>query len=139
MSAAAFEALEEAERAFNAAMVSNDPTQIAACITQDWVLVTPERGPIPAQAILSAIGSGVLSHDTMTKTTHHVHLLGNVATVTGRGQNTGTFRGEPISADEWITDVYHREGNRWRCVLTHLTPVCSPLEIPPIQDKIIPL
>ena len=120
-------------------MVSNDPTQIAACITEDWVPVTPERGPIPAQAILSAIGSGVLSHDTMTKTTHHVHLLGNVATVTGRGQNTGMFRGEPISADEWITDVYHREDNRWRCVLTHLTPVCSPLEISPIQDKIMPL
>ncbi|MGO7570088.1 nuclear transport factor 2 family protein [Rhizobium ruizarguesonis] len=72
-------------------MVSNDPLQIAACITQDRVLVTPERGPIPAQAILSAIGSGVLSYDTMTKTTHHVHLLGNVATVTGRGQNTGMF------------------------------------------------
>nr|WP_246720253.1 nuclear transport factor 2 family protein [Rhizobium leguminosarum] len=84
VSAAALEALEEAERAFNAAVVSNDPAQIAACITQDWVLVTPERGPIPAQAILSAIGSGVLSHDTMTKTTHHVHLLGNVATVAGR-------------------------------------------------------
>jgi hypothetical protein len=40
VSAAALEALEEAERAFNAAMVSNDPTQIAACITEDWVLVT---------------------------------------------------------------------------------------------------
>ncbi|AXA41759.1 hypothetical protein [Rhizobium leguminosarum] len=52
MSAAALEALEEAERAFNAAMASIDPTQIAACITKDWVLVTPERGPIPAQAIL---------------------------------------------------------------------------------------
>jgi hypothetical protein len=35
------------------------------------------------------------------------------------------FRGEPISADEWITDVYHREGNRWRCVLTHLSPARS--------------
>ncbi|WP_261325243.1 nuclear transport factor 2 family protein [Rhizobium leguminosarum] len=72
MSAAALEALEQAERAFNAAMVSNDPTQIAACITQDWVPVTPERGPISAQAILSAIGSGVLSHDTMIKTTHQI-------------------------------------------------------------------
>ncbi|WP_261316174.1 hypothetical protein [Rhizobium leguminosarum] len=41
MSAAALEALEEAERAFNAAMVSNDPIQIATCITQDGVLVTP--------------------------------------------------------------------------------------------------
>jgi ATP-dependent helicase YprA (DUF1998 family) len=41
MSAAALDALEEAERAFNAAMISNDPAQIAACVTEDWVLVTP--------------------------------------------------------------------------------------------------
>ncbi|MGZ2487828.1 hypothetical protein ACVITL_006413 [Rhizobium pisi] len=34
MSAAALEALEEAERAFNAAMVSNDPTRITACISR---------------------------------------------------------------------------------------------------------
>ncbi|WP_222374328.1 DUF4440 domain-containing protein [Rhizobium leguminosarum] len=102
MSAAALEALEEAERAFNAAMVSNDPIQIAACITQDWVLVTPERGPIPAQAILSAIGSGVLSHDTMTKTTHHVHLADRTpaCSVANRYQPTN---GSPTSITGRVT------------------------------------
>lgn len=122
MSDATHAALAAAERAFNDAMVSNDPDRIAACITPEWVLVTPERGPISAGDILTAIGSGVLSHDWMVKTTHHIHLMGNVATVTGRGQNTGAFRGAPISADEWITDVYHLQEGRWRCVLTHLTP-----------------
>ncbi len=79
------------------------------------MLVTPERGPGPAQASLAAIGSGVLSHDTITKTTHHIHPLGDVATVTGRGQNIGTFLSGPMSVDEWITDVYRREGSGWRC------------------------
>ena len=115
-------ALESAEQAFNDAMVSNDPERIATCITQDWVLVTPERGPIAGRDILAAIASGALSHDWMVKATHHMHVMGDVATVTGRGQNTGTFRGAPISADEWITDVYHKQNGRWRCVLTHLTP-----------------
>ena len=122
MSNLEMETLQAAESAFNAAMISNDTGRIAACITPDWVLVTPQRGPVPAQAVLAAIESGLLSHATMTKTTHHVHLLGDVATVTGRGQNTGMFRGKPISADEWITDVYRRDGSGWRCVLTHLTP-----------------
>jgi ketosteroid isomerase-like protein len=126
VSIADLETLEAAERAFNAAMISNDPGRIAACIAPDWVLVTPQRGPVPAQTVLAAIESGLLSHHTMTKTTHHVHLLGDVATVTGRGQNTGMFRGEPISADEWITDVYRRDGSGWRCVLTHLTPAAAP-------------
>lgn len=115
-------ALEAAEEEFNSAMVSNDTGRITDCITPDWVLVTPESGPITAAAILGAIASGVLSHDRMVKRTHHMHLMGDVATVTARGQNSGTFRGAPIAADEWITDVYRRVEGRWRCVLTHLTP-----------------
>ena len=115
-------ALEAAEQAFNAAMVSNDAERIAACITPGWVLVTPGRGPVPAAAMLQAIASGVLSHDDMEKRTHHMHLMGDVATVTGRGRNSGTFRGAPISADEWVTDVCRRLDGRWRCVLTHLSP-----------------
>jgi ketosteroid isomerase-like protein len=120
------EELESAERAFNLAMISNDPIRIADCITPDWVLVTPERGPVSGEHILSLIRSGTLTHDLMTKSTCHIHVMGEVATVTARGQNRGMFNGEPISADEWITDVYHRLDGRWRCVLTHLTPANLP-------------
>ncbi len=117
--------LEMAENAFNAAMISNDPLLIRNCISPDWVLVTPESGPVSADAILNVIGSGILGHYTMTKTTHHVKIMGDVATVTGRGQNTGWFRDAELNADEWITDVYHRIKGEWRCVLTHLTTVCD--------------
>jgi Domain of unknown function (DUF4440) len=92
--------LRELEAAFNGAMISNDSARIEGCITNDWVLVTPERGPISRDAILSAIACGVLSHDTMSKELVHAKVLGDVALVTGRGKNTGHFRGEPISADE---------------------------------------
>jgi ketosteroid isomerase-like protein len=114
--------LEAAEQAFNAAMISNDPDAIRRCITDDWVLVTPERGPVSAQTVLGLISAGTLIHRTMTKATHHMHVMGDVATVTGRGQNTGWFGGRPISADEWVTDVYRLVEGNWRCVLTHLTP-----------------
>ena len=110
------------ENAFNAAMVSNDIDRIADCITDDWCLVTPEKGPIGRDAILAAISSSVLIHDNMTKEIVRVKIYGHVALVTGRGRNTGSFRGAPISANEWITDVYRRYLGRWRCVLTHLTP-----------------
>jgi ketosteroid isomerase-like protein len=110
------------EDAFNAAMVSNDIDRIGACITDDWVLVTPEVGPVSREGMLAAISSGVLSHDMMVKKLVRARVYGDVAVVTGRGQNTGLFRGQPLKADEWITDVYHRIGGRWLCVLTHLTP-----------------
>lgn len=116
---ASFQALEDR---FNAAMVSNDVTLIARCMTDDWVLVTPEKGPIGREAILQAIASGMLAHDTMSKQVVRAKVYGDTAVVTGRGANTGTFRGAPISADEWITDVYRLVNAEWRCVLTHLTP-----------------
>lgn len=119
-------ALAAAEEAFNQAMISNDPARIRRCISPDWVLVTPERGPVPGAAILDAIGSGVLVHDSMTKQSLLVRVLGEAGFVTGRGENTGWFRGAPITADEWITDIYRRVDGRWLCQLTHLTPAAVP-------------
>jgi ketosteroid isomerase-like protein len=117
--------LRSLEDAFNHAMISNDLERIAQCVTDDWVLVTPEVGPVSRAAIFDAIGSGRLTHATMTKRCLGAKVVGDVAWVTGRGQNTGTFRGEPLAADEWITDVYVRHDGVWRCALTHLTPAMA--------------
>jgi ketosteroid isomerase-like protein len=114
--------LVELEEAFNRAMVSNDVEQISRCITDDWILITPEAGPVPRARILSVIGSGLLAHAMMTKIATHAWVAGDVAWVTGRGQNSGTFNGEPMVADEFITDIYRRVDGEWRCMLTHLTP-----------------
>ncbi|PYB73276.1 nuclear transport factor 2 family protein [Rhizobium wuzhouense] len=119
------QALVDAEAAFNRAMVTNDPAKIRRCISADWVLVTTERGPVSGTAVLDAIASGTLIHDSMTKQSIVVRALGDTGFVTGRGQNTGWFRGVPISADEWITDIYRRVDGRWLCELTHLTPASA--------------
>ena len=115
--------LVDLERRFNEAMVSNDVKRIAECITDDWVLVTPEAGPVPRARILDVVGSGRLTHSSMAKVATHAAVVGDMAWVTGRGQNTGTFSGAPIQADEYITDIYRRVGDTWLCMLTHLTPV----------------
>jgi len=116
------EELVRAEGRFNEAMVSNDTARIGECIAEEWALVTPETGIVPRERLMHAIASGLLSHDTMTKDVRRVEVYGDVAVLTGRGTNTGRFLGKPISADEWVTDVYRRVDGRWVCVLTHLTP-----------------
>ncbi|MBG0792425.1 nuclear transport factor 2 family protein [Methylocystis sp. H62] len=120
-----FKELSAVEEAFNRAVISNDVAAISSCISEDWTLVTPEVGPVSRDGFLHAVGQGILSHDSMTKDILRVRVYGNVAVVTGRGRNTGIFKGAPISADEWITDVYVKTGDRWICTLTHLTPVAS--------------
>ena len=44
----------------------------------------------------------------MTKKILRVKIYRDIALVTGRGQNTGTWQGQPLEADEWITDVYKK-------------------------------
>jgi ketosteroid isomerase-like protein len=114
---------QQIEDNFNVAMISNSVGEIKKCITRDWVLVDSQGGIIPQERIFGVIEQGLLSHSTMSKEILRVKVYGDVALVTGRGQNSGTWQGQPLEADEWITDVYKKENDKWLCVLTHLTPV----------------
>jgi ketosteroid isomerase-like protein len=114
---------QQIEDNFNEAVVTDNIEEIKKCITGDWVLVDSQGGIIPQEIFFSVLEQGLLSHSTMTKEVLRVKLYGNIALVTGRGQNTGTWQGQPMEADEWITDVYKKENGKWLCVLTHLTPV----------------
>lgn len=113
---------QEIEDNFNRAVVSNKIEEIKMCVTKDWVLVDSQGGIIPQERFFDVLEQGLLSHDTMTKQILRVKIYGDVAVVTGRGQNTGSWHGHPMEAYEWITDVYKKENGSWLCVLTHLTP-----------------
>ena len=114
---------QEIEDKFNKAVITNDVTEIKKCISEDWVLVDSQGGIIPQEKFFNVLEQGLLSHSTMSKKVLRVKVYEDIALVTGRGQNTGTWQEQPMAADEWITDVYKREDNKWLCVLTHLTPV----------------
>ena len=108
---------------FNKAVISNKVDEIKKCITEDWVLIDTQGGIIPQEGFFKVLEQGLLTHSTMTKKILRVKMYGDIALVTGRGQNTGTWQGQPLEADEWITDVYKKINDKWLCVLTHLTPV----------------
>ena len=114
---------QKIEDQFNNAIISNNIDEIKKCITEDWVIVDAQGGIIPQERFFQVLEKGQLSHDTMVKNVLRVKVYGDVALVTGRGQNSGSWQGLPMEADEWITDVYKKENGRWLCVLTHLTPV----------------
>ena len=114
---------QKIEDNFNKAIISNKVAEIKDCVTPDWVLIDSNGGIIPQEGFFKVLEQGLLSHSTMTKEILRVKVYGDIALVTGRGQNTGTWLGQPLEADEWITDVYKKEKDKWLCVLTHLTPI----------------
>ncbi len=114
---------QKIEDVFNEAVISNKVEEIKKYVTEDWVLIDSKGGIIPQEGFFRVLEQGLLTHETMTKKILRVRIYGDIALVTGRGQNTGRWQGQPMEADEWITDVYKKENNTWLCVLTHLTPV----------------
>jgi ketosteroid isomerase-like protein len=117
-----FQAVEDA---FNKAVISNDVNEIKKCISDDWVLIDAQGGIITKEKFFYVVEQGMLKHTSMSKEILRVKVYENMAIVTGRGKNTGFFNGLPIKADEWVTDVYKQENEKWVCVLTHLTPVAA--------------
>ncbi len=111
------------ENNFNEAVISNRIDEIKKCITEDWILVDSQGGIIAQERFFNVLEQGLLAHFTMTKEILRVKVYGEIALVTGRGQNTGTWQGQSFEADEWVTDVYKKVNENWRCVLTHLTPL----------------
>ncbi|WP_433607633.1 hypothetical protein ACQP2P_33325 [Dactylosporangium sp. CA-139114] len=73
--------------------------------------------------IIGWIAAGRLRHDRMTPVTWCTPAAQSFLTV--RKTSAGTWEGSPYVADEWITEVYVRTGEGWRCALSQKTPVRS--------------
>ncbi|MFE7798019.1 nuclear transport factor 2 family protein [Nocardia sp. NPDC057440] len=114
-----------------AAIVANDADAIGSFATDDWILTGPEGGPGDRKGFLSVVASGELTHSEMTFELLEARVFGDVAVVLAHGTNKGTWRGEPFSADEWVTEVFVREADAWLCTMSALTPdyAASPSEL----------
>jgi uncharacterized protein (TIGR02246 family) len=112
------------EQDWSAAIVSNDPDRIDSFVTDDWVIVSG-RGIGTREEFLDHIRSGNLTHSAMqTVVTPRVRVYGesgDTAVLTGRMTNTAYYLGQRFDADEWVTDVFVRREDGWRCALTHIT------------------
>lgn len=109
---------------WNEAIVANDPEAIGRFAEPDWVFVG-ENGIFPGDQFLDSVAKGRVTHDFMTSDVHDVRVYGDVAIVTARVRNSGTFEGNPFQLDEWSTDVFIRRADGWRCAVTHLTSVAA--------------
>lgn len=107
--------------AWAAAIVANDADRISTFVEPYWQLVDT-KGPIPLARFLEVVRDGSLTHSQMSFEVLSVRRHGDVAVVVAHGTNRGTWRGEPFSADEWVSEVFVRREGQWRCSLSALTP-----------------
>ena len=115
------EELLKLEKEFVQAIVRNDADAVESFLTDDWIIIDPDGGIIEKARFLEVIRSGALSHESMESSDLRVRLYGSTAIVTGLTSTKGKFMGQDFTSCERATDVFVKQGDRWRCVLTHLT------------------
>lgn len=111
------------ERQFAKAVVNADLAMLDRLVSDDWVIIGPEGRVIPKAAFLAALNSGALTHSAMELDETRVRVYGDAAVVSGRAIATGTFQGQAFTTRERSTDVFVRQRDQWRCVLTQLTTI----------------
>ena len=110
------------------AMAANDADRIGSFMADDWVIVS-ERGISTKQDFLSYVRSGALSHSSFEMAGDaRVKVYDDTAVMTIRVANTAHFGGQQFDADEWATDVFVKEGDRWLCAHSHITAVDKKFE-----------
>ena len=104
------------------AIVANDAERIAAFVEPDWIITGPEGGPGRLEGFLAVVRSGELTHSEMSFSVLEARVFDDVAVVLAHGTNKGTWRGQSFAADEWVTEVFVRRPEGWRCTMSALTP-----------------
>jgi ketosteroid isomerase-like protein len=114
------ESVLAAEEEFARALQENDADGIARCLSDDWAVISARGGVGEGKSIFpEGIKKGYLTHKAYEVSEPRVRLYGNVALVTAKVHNAGTFGGKPFDVMERETDVWLWKDGSWKCVLTH--------------------
>lgn len=100
----------------------NDVEAMATYMSEDWVIVGSEGGIIKKESFLSSVEKGTLVHSLMDFEDLRVKVYRETAVVTSRGTSSGKWMDKPFSYYEWSSNTFIKDGDRWVCVLTMLTP-----------------
>jgi ketosteroid isomerase-like protein len=116
------ESVMAAEEELTRALRDNDADGIARCLSDDWAVISARGAVGEGKSIFpEGIKSSFLKHTAYEVSEPRVRLYGNVALVTTKLHNAGTFGDKHVPYDvmERQTDVWLWKDGGWKCVLTH--------------------
>jgi ketosteroid isomerase-like protein len=117
--------LIEVTHAWDRAMITNDAAAIGRFMADDWVIIGSDGSVGGKGRFLSLVESGALTHEVMTSEDVNIRIYGDTAVITSRGVSGGKYQGQPFREVERVSCVFVKDGEEWKCVLTHLSKLVN--------------
>ena len=107
----------------NEAYENNETDRISKLLSDDWTIIESSTGISGKEQFLNSIRSGNLTHSKMKKEVLQVKVYNDFAVVVTKGKNEGRYLGEPFYSEQWVTNIYRKNGAEWICIMTQEVPV----------------
>jgi ketosteroid isomerase-like protein len=115
--------LQDLGQAWAAAELRGDTAFLERLLADDFVGVGPRGFLLTKEQWLARYASGALRYDSFTWDEVQVRLYGDAAVMTGRQSQTGTHRGQDVTAQLRATLVFVNQNGTWRLAGLHLSPI----------------
>jgi ketosteroid isomerase-like protein len=107
------------------AFVKGDMAFMAGVMADDWMIIVGNGSVGDKSQLLKDVKDGTLKYEALDKSDMKVRVYGEAAVVTGRAQSKIKVKGQDVGGIDRFTEVYARQGGKWRCVSTHVSPITA--------------
>lgn len=124
--AALVHAIKAQADAWDAAIVRRDRAAIAANMHDDFMAISSRGSVADKTRFLADITDPALEIAPYRVEDFRARVYGDTLITTGTTRMTGRYGGKPFSAHYRYTDVYIRDGRRWKVAQVQTTPILPP-------------
>jgi ketosteroid isomerase-like protein len=108
------------------AVVKGDTKAMDSILADDWVGINP-RGDVGGKAQTAKdLKDGSIDFEAIDPEEVKVRVYGDAAIVMGRYHVKLTFRGMKVDDLVRTTEIFAKQGGKWRCVSTQVTSIAEP-------------
>ena len=105
------------------ALAKSDVVTLDSILSDTYVDTDEDGHRTDKKGLLSALKSGDLKFESIKLLDMTVHNYGDAGIVIGNAEQTGTFKGDPISGKIVFTDTFIRQNGKWKAVASHRSPL----------------
>ena len=100
------------------AFVKGDMAFADGVTADDWMIIVGNGSVGDKSQLLKNVKDGTLKYEVLDKSEMKVRVYGEAAVVTGRAQSRIKVKGQEVGGIDRFTEVFVRQGGKWRCVST---------------------